>query len=124
MHKLTRAIGLVLGAVCIVGTLGALAAATATDDDRTRTPELRIVPDKLNLHAGHTAQFTAVYPDGRNADVTWTVDEPDGGEINNEGLYRAPKLFGIYHVRATTLREPAKTATATVRVRAVYDPPE
>jgi len=51
--------------------------------------------------------------------ATWSVMEgASGGSINSEGVYTAPTTAGTYHVVATALLDPTKTATAAVTVGA------
>jgi hypothetical protein len=52
-----------------------------------------------------------------NTNVTWSVDEPQGGSIDQNGLYAAPNVPGTYHVRATSAADNTKFAVAVVTVQ-------
>ena len=53
---------------------------------------------------------------GQSAAVTWSVQELGGGTVTAAGVYTAPATAGTYHVVATSVADPSKTATATVSV--------
>ena len=49
--------------------------------------------------------------------MTWSVQEgAAGGTIAATGVYSAPAVAGTYHVVATSVADPAKSAIATVTV--------
>jgi len=49
--------------------------------------------------------------------VSWTIQEgAAGGSIDNQGNYIAPQVAGTYHVIATCVADPTKSATATITV--------
>jgi hypothetical protein len=49
-----------------------------------------------------------------NANVTWTVQEGAvGGSITASGQYTAPINIGLFHVIATSVQDPTKSATAS-----------
>jgi hypothetical protein len=51
------------------------------------------------------------------AEATWSVEEGDvGGRISQSGLYTVPASVGTFHVTATLLADPSKSATATINV--------
>jgi len=50
--------------------------------------------------------------------VTWTIQEAAAGTIDATGLYVAPGTAGTYHVVATSVADPTKSATAAVTVTA------
>lgn len=62
-----------------------------------------------------TRLFVATVQGSLNQLVTWSVVEPGGGSVL-AGLYTAPLVAGTYHVRATSVADPTKSATATVTV--------
>jgi hypothetical protein len=52
-----------------------------------------------------------------NTAVTWTVQEgAPGGAVGSTGLYTAPSTAGTYHVVATSVADPSKSATVAVTV--------
>lgn len=64
-----------------------------------------------------TQQFTATVVGAVNTNVTWSVEEGvDGGIISSSGFYTAPTTPGTYHIVATSVADPSKTATAVVTV--------
>jgi hypothetical protein len=62
--------------------------------DAAECGEAQITPRNSRLRLGATQRFSAPLP------VTWLVDEPDGGNIDADGLYHAPLRPGTYHVSA------------------------
>lgn len=62
-------------------------------------------------------QFTADVSGTANTAVTWSVQEgAAGGSVDETGLYNAPDVAGVYHVVATSVADPTKSAVATVTV--------
>jgi len=57
---------------------------------------LFLSPNVVRLRLGASYQFQRPL-----VPVTWSVDEPNGGSIDEKGLYRAPLRPGTYHVRVT-----------------------
>jgi hypothetical protein len=55
-----------------------------------------------------------------NSGVTWSVQESNGGSVATvnslKGRYTPPSASGTYHVRATSIADPTKSATCTVNV--------
>jgi hypothetical protein len=62
--------------------------------------------------AALAAQFTA---SGANTPVTWSVGL-NSGTITSDGLYTAPPYMGMFLIKATSVTDPTKSATATVSV--------
>ena len=61
--------------------------------------------------------FGATVTGTTNTAVTWTIMEgAAGGTIDASGDYVAPTAQGTFHVVATSVADPTKTATATVTV--------
>lgn len=75
-----------------------------------------VEPAIAALAPGATQAFTARMKGLSRNTVTWAVEEAEGGEISSEGLYRAPRRPGTYHVIATSTVDASASATATVRV--------
>ena len=78
-----------------------------------------ISPTSVSVIAGNTRQFTATVTGTSNTTVTWSVQESGGGTISASGLYTAPATAGTYHVRAASVADPTKSASATVTVTPV-----
>jgi hypothetical protein len=73
------------------------------------------------IAAGGTYQFTSTVTGTTNTSVTWTVDAAGAtnvGAINATGLYTAPNAAGTYTVRATSVADATKSATANITVNA------
>lgn len=75
-----------------------------------------VEPAIAALAPGAVQAFTARMKGLPRSTVTWAVEEPEGGEISPEGLYRAPRRPGTYHVIATSTVDASVSAMATVRV--------
>jgi WD40 repeat protein len=58
--------------------------------------------------------FSPTVTTSLNANVTWTVQEgAAGGSITASGQYTAPNNTGLFHVVATSVQDPTKSATAS-----------
>lgn len=79
---------------------------------------ITVSPTTATLSVGKTATFTATVTNTTNTAVTWSVVEAAGGSVTSGGVYTAPAAPGAYHVRATSVADGTKTATATVTVQA------
>ena len=80
---------------------------------------IAIVPYTATVPEGGTLTFTANVANGSSLDATFSVQEGTaGGTITSAGVYTAPETVGTFHVVATSVADPTKTATATVTVTA------
>jgi hypothetical protein len=68
------------------------------------------------MSTGGTRTFTATVRGSTNKSVYWSVKEPIGGSITQDGVYTAPETPGIYTVMATSRADVRAFATARVRV--------
>jgi hypothetical protein len=75
-----------------------------------------ITPSPATITLGETQQFTAVVRGASNTSVTWQVVESGGGSISASGLYTPPGAPGTYRVKATSVADPAQSATVFVTV--------
>ena len=76
-----------------------------------------VSPSTATAARGATVPFSASVTGTSNASVTWTVQEgAAGGAVSSTGLYTAPSSTGTYHVVATSVADPTKTANAIVSV--------
>lgn len=107
----------------MAGTYTLIAEARRTDGSRFRAmvpvtvlPDPSLEPPTVTLPPGGTRTFTARMKGLPQSTVTWSVEEPDGGDITPEGFYRAPQRRGTYHVVGTSTLDPTVSATATVHV--------
>ncbi len=71
--------------------------ACGTADNPTSLPG--ITPASPEVAPGENVQFTA--PVAPAVQVAWAVREPDGGTIDNSGIYTAPLSEGLYTVTAS-----------------------
>lgn len=74
-------------------------------------------PTSASLLPGESVTFTATVTGTDDTSVTWSVKNgPAGGTVTEAGVYTAPARSGRYQVVATSVADPAKSATATVTV--------
>jgi RHS repeat-associated protein len=78
--------------------------------------EVEIAPESLSLAPGQMQGFTATAVGFTDTRIAWSVQEAGGGTVDITGHYTAPATAGIYHVVATSMADPTKTAIATVQV--------
>ena len=93
----------------------------------TLTPRVQvaIAPAAITLFGGQTQQFTATVQGAANPAVTWSLS-PATGEISAAGLYRAPAVIAApasVTVRAVSVADPQRAATATVTLSPPAAPP-
>jgi hypothetical protein len=74
---------------------------------------VEVNPSETTVLVGRQVTFTARVTAVKNRAVAWTAS---GGTINAQGLYTAPNTPGTYTVRATSVADPSRSDTATVRV--------
>jgi len=79
-----------------------------------------ISPQSVETAPSGTLSFTAAVTGaqtGQSTAVTWSVVEgATGGSIDTSGHYSAPAAEGTYHVVATSVADPTRTATVAVGV--------
>ena len=68
-----------------------------------------------SLATGGTQQFTASVSGSSNTAVTWSST---GGTVSGTGLYTAPAAAGTYTVKATSVADSTKSASATAAMLA------
>ncbi len=84
---------------------------------------IAISPSSATIPVGGNQAFTGIVTGTTNTAVTWSVVEGSAdGTINGAGLYSAPQAAGTYHVQATSLADPSRTAIAAVTVTATGQP--
>jgi hypothetical protein len=80
---------------------------------------VNIIPRTATVTTGGTVAFTAVVTGNSNTAVTWSVPAgASAGSISETGMYTAPSAPGTYQVKATSVADPSKSATADVTVQA------
>jgi len=108
----------VLASSC--GGGGALAAPTPP------SISVSVSPTTTTVQAGATQQFTATVTGTTDTTVTWSVNDVVGGNstvgtISASGLYTAPAAVpspDTVTVKATSVADPSKSASATVTITA------
>ena len=75
-----------------------------------------VQPSSAQVAVGEAFQFAAAVTGTADVSVAWTVVEAGGGSIDVAGLYRAPSAAGTFHVRASSVADPAAAGVATVSV--------
>ncbi len=102
------------GGTIYTGPMGNMAAGTMMSGNimgpgAGQTSGITVTPASTTLQVNGTQQFSANIP------VTWSV-ALNGGSITADGLYTAPAYQGMFVVKATSVADPTKSATATVFV--------
>ncbi len=85
---------------------------------------ITVSPDAITTLSGRPTQFAAQIsaPPDQNQ-ITWSVVEGNaGGTISSTGLYLAPEAQGTFHVKATSVANPAVSSTAAVSVGTALPP--
>lgn len=79
--------------------------------------EMFIKPDMVYLSLREDYYFEAVFYGAHDTRVTWSVREAVGGTIDENGMYTAPNVSGIYEIVAKSEAYPGLTASAFAVVR-------
>lgn len=103
------------GPVTITLTSSKDATRTATATVDVAPISVVVSPPSLTLGPERQARFLSLTSRGG---VIWSVVEPGGGTISNDGLYQAPGLLGTYTVKATSALDSSRYALAQVTVTA------
>jgi hypothetical protein len=74
---------------------------------------ISVFPSTITIQPGASQLFTSQVLGVVDPGVTWSTT---GGAVSASGLYIAPNTPGVYQVRATSVADPSKIATATVTV--------
>ncbi len=78
---------------------------------------LFIRPDVCELGVRETRYFQAIFENVSDQRVKWSVKEPQGGEIDENGMYTAPNTVGVYEIAAESPAHPELRASTYVVVR-------
>lgn len=104
---------LALLAVAVAGCGGTVSGA----DVGAGSVAVDLHPTAVQLLANATQLFVAAATGTATTSVTWSVQEgASGGGVSSTGLYTAPAAGGTFHVVATSVADPSKSAAATVSV--------
>ena len=74
-----------------------------------------VSPTSASILTSATQQFSATVTGSSNTAVTWSAT---GGSVSASGLYTAPNTAGSFTVKATSVADNTKSASATVTVSA------
>ncbi len=106
-----------IGSFTVVATSvedpGATASASVTVLNKVA---VSVSPLTKTIEIFEDVQLTATVVNATNTDVTWSVDEVNGGTVDATGRYSAPSKVGTYHVTATSVEDPTAQAKATFTV--------
>ncbi len=73
------------------------------------TDPLAVTPEgTVKVGILHARQFEA------NVEVEWSIEEEDGGTIDETGFYVAPAKAGSFHLTATSVANPAESVEVTI----------
>jgi len=85
---------------------------------------IAISPKEITLYIGETIQFIAtIYPKNANQRVTWIVEDPEIGMIDENGLFTALSM-GVTNIIATSVIDPEIYGTAVATVKEMVIEPE
>jgi predicted secreted protein len=74
----------------------------ACGSDSKDNTSITATSSATTVKVGQTLTFTATVTGNSNTDVSWKVDQTNGGTITDEGLYTAPDTPGTYSVTVTS----------------------
>lgn len=77
---------------------------------------IRISPDIQKLKPLERVRFMAEVSGTEDKSVTWSVSDPEGGSIDDNGLYQAPSVEGTYEIVACSNADGESRTSAFVLV--------
>lgn len=80
--------------------------------------KLTLKPEMVYLKQRGSCQFETVFTGMEAQEMRYHVREPQGGRIDENGLYIAPNVAGVYEISAESVVDPKLKAQAFVAVRA------
>jgi len=89
--------------------------ATSTGSFTVTVLKVVLSPTSSHLQGDETDQFTATLTNASSTAVKWTAT---GGTISSTGLYRAASALGTFTVKAASVQDPTKSASASVVIGA------
>jgi len=81
-----------------------------------RPVSLTVTPEFSRLPCRGTMQFAAEVVGCEDKTVLWSVREPNGGDIDRNGIYQAPEQPGTYEIVAKAAADESVTASVFVIV--------
>ena len=92
---------------------------------RAGEPMLLVNPDTIVLQPKGTAHIAPVFINMPSEACTFSIKDPEGGSIDNNGTYTAPAREGVYEIRVEAVSDPTVCAYAFAIVsQKKKDPPE
>jgi hypothetical protein len=83
-----------------------------------------VQPRTATLAPGAPRLFAATVTGTADTGVTWSIREgAPGGSVSTSGSYVAPATAGTFHVVATSVADPARSASSVIDVQALPPPP-
>jgi len=105
------------GTYHVIATSQADTTQTATSIVTVAPLSVSVSPASDVLGPAGLRTFGATVTTSLNTNVTWSVQEgPAGGAVTSSGQYTAPTSTGSFHVAATSVQDPTKSATANVTI--------
>ncbi len=105
------------GTYHVIATSQADTTQTATATVTVALASVSVSPSSDVLGPAGIRMFSATVNTSLNTNVSWSVEEgAGGGTITTGGQYTAPTSTGSFHVVATSVQDPSKSATATVDI--------
>jgi hypothetical protein len=84
--------------------------------DDKKDVQVGVTPNAATIKVGATLSLSATVNGTKNSEVTWSVDEANGGSVTAAGVYTAPLTAGTYSVRATSVDDSTRSAAAKITV--------
>ena len=75
---------------------------------------VEVGPAAFSLPTQATRHFACNVTGATDTRCTWSVQEANGGAMSADGIYAAPASPGTYHVVATSVADPARSASTAV----------
>lgn len=85
--------------------------------DQKKHVKVIINPTEIQLDKNESYQFSAVVHGNEGDSLIWTVEEENGGTIDEFGLYVAPNVEGIYRIKAVSKSDSTKMAYGVITVK-------
>lgn len=83
---------------------------------KVRNTKVTVSPSTVQLSVGGTVQLTGSVTGPTDKSLAWSVQETNGGTVTAAGLYTAPAAAGTFHVIATSVANPSKSAAVTASI--------
>jgi len=101
----------------VTNPAGALASKSLTVTVPSSPPVgVVISPLSATMPRGGKRTFSAAVSNAVDTSVTWSLLEAGGGSITSGGEYTTPSLDGLYHLVATSVQDPGKSACVPILV--------